>query len=113
MFELTRHAGYTLLGCFQDTDDSDGASIGQYGRDFANELETSSSMTVRRCKGLCDAAGYTYFALQNGDTCFCDNSYGDYGAASNPCETFPRARACARGFCRRTRARRGGAALAR
>ena len=37
-------------------------------------VQCGASTVLSRCYTMC--AGYKYFSLQNGNTCFCGNSYG-------------------------------------
>ncbi len=41
------------------------------------------AMTVDMCTTACGNGGYTYAALQAGNQCFCSNSYGQFGTASD------------------------------
>jgi len=62
-----------FLGCFQD----------ESTRDLPVEIAAKgSNMTVEGCRSACSAAGYSYAGVQNGDQCFCGNSYDRYGKAT-------------------------------
>jgi regulation of enolase protein 1 (concanavalin A-like superfamily) len=40
-------------------------------------------VTVPTCEAACGAAGFTYAGLQDSNQCFCGDSYGSYGTATN------------------------------
>ena len=63
---------------------SKGCFFDQYAARDIVGIQTSSSslMTTEYCVNYCSNLNYAYAGLQNGDTCFCGNSYGNYGAAS-------------------------------
>jgi hypothetical protein len=66
----------SYLGCYVD----------QPSRDLPFLALTSSSMTVEVCLNAC--FGYQYIGLQDGNQCFCGNTYGSYGVtASMNCNT--------------------------
>jgi hypothetical protein len=65
-------AGPTSLGCFKD----------ESSRDLADETSLSP-VTVETCISTCKGAGYTYAGVQYGSQCFCGDSYGEYGAATD------------------------------
>jgi len=70
--------GLTYLGCYVDS----------ATRALSFFAGSSSSQTVESCHSAC--SGYTYFGIQNGDECYCGNSYAAYGSAgesqcSMPC----------------------------
>ena len=54
-------------------------SIGPYidTPDRNMEYGGSNGYTVETCFEFCNNASYTYFALQDGDYCFCSNSLSD------------------------------------
>jgi len=76
----------TYKGCFadcggsRDLDAFDGNSFGDDGVGYG-------TMTPQVCSDLCAFTGYIYAGAQDGDQCFCGNSYGAFGTASctNPC----------------------------
>ena len=41
---------------------------------------SSTSMTIEQCRSCC--SNYTYAGLQNGNECWCGDSFGLYGLAS-------------------------------
>jgi len=59
------------LGCFKD----------ESARDLSVLSWEGKGMTTERCMASCQ--GFTYASTQYGRYCFCGNSYGKYGAASN------------------------------
>ena len=71
----------TYLGCFKD------ASV---LRDFNPETQVRTvTLSPSFCETHCKLVGggpYRYFALQNGDLCYCSQTYGRYGA-SDLCTT--------------------------
>lgn len=63
-----------VIGCFND----------EGTRDLSYTLDSGSdSMTVDSCTSGCAELGYLYAGLQDGNQCFCGNSYGSYGQASS------------------------------
>jgi hypothetical protein len=66
--------GPRFLGCFRDRD----------GRDLPGAFIERPNMTVGMCTAHCARSGYTYAGIQDGEQCFCGNSYGRY-SASNAC----------------------------
>ncbi|PAA60591.1 hypothetical protein BOX15_Mlig004080g1, partial [Macrostomum lignano] len=60
--------GIRHLGCFLDKGSRDLRKYAGSGR-----------MTVSKCYKLCRGKSYMYFGVQNGNQCFCGNSYGRYG----------------------------------
>jgi len=65
----------SYLGCYND----------QSSRDLPYEVSLTSSLTIAGCISSCSSAGYDYAAAQDGNQCFCGNSYGKYGSAGNAC----------------------------
>ncbi len=61
------------LGCFKDNS----------SRDIAARHWSSGSMTVGKCVADCRSRGYRYAGVQYYTHCFCGNSYGRLGRASN------------------------------
>ena len=66
----------TLMGCF-----ADGSS-----RDLSGPAETSSTDSPEQCAAWCNVQGFKYAGLQDGNQCFCGNSFGSYGV-SNECSS--------------------------
>ena len=72
------------LGCFKDQGDPYGTA----GRDISGYKVGSSDMTVQKCTETCGEKGFSYAGVQYGKQCFCGDSYGSSGGASNcnmPC----------------------------
>src|SRR5512132_1032689 len=66
------------IGCFKDGPDRDLTG-------FATALEGNTNAV---CRQTCAAKGFQYSGTQLGNQCFCGNSYGKHGAATNcvsPC----------------------------
>ncbi len=61
------------LGCFVDNDD----------RDIQGSFVRTKTMTTEACVSECRTTGYKIAATQYGEQCFCGNSYGKYGRASD------------------------------
>ncbi len=61
------------LGCFRDN----------WTRDLSGYTTNNPGMTTQMCVNLCREKGSTYAATQYGQHCFCGNSYGKYGPATN------------------------------
>lgn len=61
------------LGCFADRQE----------RDLNGYTYQSGSMTTAQCVATCRDRGFAYAGTQFSTHCFCDNSYGRYGTASN------------------------------
>jgi hypothetical protein len=61
------------LGCFAD----------EMTRDLPDEAASGGSMSVEICLIDCAHAGYAYAGVQYGNQCFCGNSYGKYGTATD------------------------------
>ncbi|OAQ20922.1 WSC domain-containing protein [Thermosulfurimonas dismutans] len=70
---------YTYLGCFKDQGDPYGLN----GRDLAAFGFGSDKMTPDLCMRECARRGYRYAGVQYSSQCFCGNSYGKYGPATN------------------------------
>ena len=68
----------TSLGCLQDPyKDPTGTSLPV----LSQKVGTSSTMSVNSCISLCCKAGYvggSIAGVENGNTCYCDNSFGPY-----------------------------------
>ncbi|PAA61330.1 hypothetical protein BOX15_Mlig006903g1 [Macrostomum lignano] len=62
-------SGMHYIGCFVDNGVRDLSHLGGHG-----------GMTINKCKNICKSRGYAFFGVQYADQCFCDNSYGKYGA---------------------------------
>ena len=63
-------------------------------QETTNDMDTSkiinnSSDLLGECKDTCQEKGYTYFGLENGDTCWCGDDFGSLGqdSASLTCST--------------------------
>ncbi len=69
-------AGTRNLGCFKDT----------YDRDLTGYAQQDAQLTLQSCASICRQKGFKYAAAQNGNQCFCGNSYGKHGKATN-CDT--------------------------
>ena len=69
----------TYLGCYKDQGDP----IGTSGRDISGYVFNDSNMTTDRCISECRSRGFSYAGTQYGKWCFCGNSYGKSGSASN------------------------------
>ena len=61
------------LGCFKDTGT----------RDLSGYTTNTPGMTTQMCVNLCREKGFAYAATQFSQQCFCGNSYGKYGQATN------------------------------
>jgi len=66
-------AGVRYIGCFKET----------WTRDLAGYTTNTPAMTTQMCVNLCRERGFAYAATQYGQHCFCGNSYGKYGPATN------------------------------
>lgn len=74
----------TYLGCFADIG---GTNLGD-PHDLGGFYFGSSQMTVALCNKTCNEKGFAFSGPRNGIHCFCGNSYGRYGTATNcttPC----------------------------
>ena len=65
-----------------------GAYIGCYADSSTRDLSYqaysgSATATVQACIAACTSAGYKYAGAQDGNQCFCGNSYGSHGTSSN------------------------------
>jgi choice-of-anchor C domain-containing protein len=72
------------LGCYKDSGDP----FGLNGRDLNGFMFQSKDMTPQKCISLCNQKGFKYAGVQYSNQCFCGNSYGKYGVATNcdmPC----------------------------
>jgi len=67
------------LGCFKDQGDPGGRK----GRDLDGHVFSSGALTVQMCRSTCAEKGFAYAGVQYGSYCFCGNSYGNNGAATN------------------------------
>lgn len=74
-------AEYEYIGCYADY----GGAPDHWDADERDLqfMASASSSNPEKCAGHCAGAGYSYFGLQYGGECFCDNSYGSYGEATN------------------------------
>jgi hypothetical protein len=75
---------YSYAGCYVDAEDRDLTAVG---------VMMMTEASAEQCAQYC--FGFGYFALQHLNLCFCDNSFGKFGAAINedecsmPCEGEP------------------------
>ena len=69
------------IGCYKDNQDGPQNHVHLGGRDLSGNLLNSNSMTVEKCISFCN--GFTYAGIEVGSWCFCGNSYGKYGVATN------------------------------
>lgn len=79
-----RSLGPTPIGCFKDQGDPQGTT----GRDLSGFYYSDPAMTGQLCINTCSRLGYAYAGTQYATHCFCGDSYGASGAASNcdmPC----------------------------
>jgi len=67
------------MGCFRDKGDP----FGLKGRDLFFFAFGSYAMTPNLCIRECAKRGFRYAGVQYGTQCFCGNSYGSYGRATN------------------------------
>ena len=73
-----------LIGCFKDK----GNPLGLKGRDLDGRVMNWQGMTPEFCVQHCAKHGFAYAGAQFGSFCFCGNSYGGSGPATNcnmPC----------------------------
>lgn len=61
------------IGCYKDTGT----------RDLSGYTTNAPGMTTHMCVNLCREKSFAYAATQHSNHCFCDNSYGKYGKATN------------------------------
>ncbi len=63
-----------FVGCFADsaTRDLPYTVTGQ-----------ATNMTIEQCRSACYASGYTYAGVEDGNQCFCGDSYGSQGTATD------------------------------
>ncbi|SFV58141.1 hypothetical protein MNB_SM-7-1303 [hydrothermal vent metagenome] len=69
---------YTYKGCYRDNN----------ARDLSGYSFSSDAMQIGDCATLCKKKGFSYMGLQYSSYCFCGNSFGKYGKATNcdmPC----------------------------
>jgi hypothetical protein len=72
------------IGCFKDA----GNPLALQGRDLDGFVMNWHGMTPKFCVEQCARKGFTYAGVQYGSFCFCGNSYGKNGTATNctmPC----------------------------
>jgi len=63
-----------FLGCHADSST----------RDLPVEITgAGTSMSVEQCRSTCYAEGYKYAGVQNGNQCFCGNSYNSQGTSTS------------------------------
>ncbi len=70
---------YEYIGCYKDS----GNPSGLEGRDLNGFMYSDPNMTVEKCINLCRQKGFAYAGVQYSTQCFCGNSYGKYGRATN------------------------------
>ncbi|MBF0287399.1 MAG: WSC domain-containing protein [SAR324 cluster bacterium] len=61
------------IGCYKDKPD----------RDLSHQAGQYRDITPEGCISICGKQGYTYAGTQNGNQCWCGNSYGKWGKAAN------------------------------
>jgi len=66
-------AAGNFMGCFKDNE----------SRDISGYTYYSEQLTLQSCANKCREKGYKYAAAQYGINCFCGDSYGKYGKATN------------------------------
>jgi len=71
---LAQPAGTKYLGCFKDD---------RWNRDLAAYTEDHPGMTAQACVDSCRKKGFKFAATQYGKHCFCGDSYGKFGPATN------------------------------
>jgi len=72
------------IGCFKDA----GNPLALQGRDLDGFVMNWHGMTPKFCVEQCAKKGFAYAGVQYGSFCFCGNSYGKNGTATNctmPC----------------------------
>ena len=52
-------------------------------RDLNGTSYQSSQMSIPMCAYFCQLKNYSYSGVQNGNSCFCGNSFGMYGIVFN------------------------------
>lgn len=62
----TSVAGYTAIGCYQDTYNTNAQILSNY--------QFQPLMTIESCAAFCKRGAYTYMGVSNGQWCYCDNS---------------------------------------
>ncbi|CAH1801778.1 unnamed protein product [Owenia fusiformis] len=73
--EETHQLCPTYIGCFIDaTNTRDLSNVQGY---FPSSHATPN--TLEFCESLCRPQGFQYIGLQNGQDCWCSNSYGNHG----------------------------------
>lgn len=61
------------VGCYKDAGD----------RDINGFTTSNPGMTTQMCINLCREKGFSYASTQFSTHCFCGNTYGKYGPATN------------------------------
>ncbi|ELT91532.1 hypothetical protein CAPTEDRAFT_193207 [Capitella teleta] len=69
-------ANYVHLGCYKDSDISN-------GYDLRGKEVTFETLSLVSCLEQCGQSGYPYAALQEGQKCFCGDTYGAYGLVTD------------------------------
>ena len=67
------------VACAKDQGDPQGTA----GRDLSGFMFTDAAMTNAKCRTECATRGFVFSGTQVGDYCFCGNSYGKSGLATN------------------------------
>ena len=67
-------------GCYAD---KPGPVLDLRDYDLNGKVFGDFALTTEICTSECKRSGFTYAATRNGSVCFCGNSYGKYGPASN------------------------------
>ena len=70
---IETQASAEYLGCFIDKEE----------RDIQGAFTRTKTMTTEACVSECRKQGYKIAATQYGEQCFCGNSYGKFGRASD------------------------------
>ena len=95
------------MGCHHDMGNPGGTN----GRDLSGLYFSVEKMTNDFCVEVCAASGFAYAGTQYGQSCFCGNSYGSRGPATNcnvPCPGNP-CEACGGAWANSVYATDGGA----
>lgn len=82
--DRNQSGGANYLGCFKDQGDPTGTK----GRDLSGYVVNNRSMNPKSCIEACRNEGFKYAGTQYSSWCFCGDSYGRSGKATNcdmPC----------------------------
>ncbi|PAA82585.1 hypothetical protein BOX15_Mlig003751g3, partial [Macrostomum lignano] len=84
-----RLVSFSYLGCYKDnpsTRDLNGLSgvskIGGFSVHHPSGSVYLSMMSHKLCSSICSIGSFSYFGVQYGDECYCGNSFGSHGLAS-------------------------------